>query len=113
MGVKDFDLSDYRSDHNVCGSNSFQTTLDSFDGNGVVAFGRNPFDSLPIETVQHIASQSTYDSDLCNFRLICRSTHDAVDADNCSFWRRRFLDLFESSEKLKEGGESASKRPWR
>ena len=26
---------------------------------------------------------------------MCRSTLDAVDADNCSFWRRRFLDYFE------------------
>jgi hypothetical protein len=46
----------------------------------------NPFDALPIETVQHIGSFLTYDSDLCRFRLICRSTLDAVDADNCSFW---------------------------
>lgn len=46
----------------------------------------NPFDALPIETVQHIGSFLTYDSDLCHFRLICRSTLDAVDADNCSFW---------------------------
>ncbi len=66
----------------------------------------NPFDDLPIETVQHIGSFCTYDSDLCHFRLICRSTLDAVDADNCSFWRRRFLDTFEASAVLKAGGES-------
>ncbi|KAK0966809.1 hypothetical protein LTS01_017602 [Friedmanniomyces endolithicus] len=55
-----------------------------------------PFDSVPIETNQHIASYLTGDSDLCNFRLISQSTHDAVDADNNSFWRRRFLAVFET-----------------
>ena len=61
---------------------------------------KNPFDTIPIEVTQHIASHLDYDSDLCAFRLICRSTLDAVDADNCSFWRRRFLDVFESSAAL-------------
>ncbi|KAK0823355.1 hypothetical protein LTR73_008597 [Friedmanniomyces endolithicus] len=56
----------------------------------------NPFDGMPIETNQHIASYLTGDSDLCSFRLVSRSTHDAVDADNNSFWRRRFLAVFET-----------------
>jgi hypothetical protein len=55
----------------------------------------NPFDSLPIEIAQRIALEIEYDSDLCNFRLICRSTHDAVDGDFDSFWRKRFLSIFE------------------
>jgi len=50
----------------------------------------------PQQTNQHIASYLTGDSDLCNFRLISQSTHDAVDADNNSFWRRRFLAVFET-----------------
>ncbi|TKA76036.1 hypothetical protein B0A55_05109 [Friedmanniomyces simplex] len=56
----------------------------------------NPFDSVPIETNQHIASYLTSDFDLCNFRLVSHATHDAVDADNDSFWRRRFLAVFET-----------------
>ncbi|KAK5675128.1 hypothetical protein LTS10_012202 [Elasticomyces elasticus] len=56
----------------------------------------NPFDGLPIETNQHIATYLTTDSDLCTFRLVSQSTHDAVDADNNSFWRRRFLSVFET-----------------
>ena len=62
-------------------------------------YSSNPFDTLPIETNQHIASFLDYDSDICNFRLICRSAHDAVDADNCSFWRRRFVACFETPTK--------------
>ena len=64
---------------------------------------QNPFNNIPIEVTQHIASYLDYDSDLCSFRLICRSTLDAVDADNCSFWRRRFLDVFETSTTLTTG----------
>lgn len=63
----------------------------------------NPFDNIPIEVTQHIASYLDYDSDLCTFRLVCHSTLDAVDADNCSFWRRRFQDVFESSTVLSMG----------
>ncbi|KAK4543661.1 hypothetical protein LTR36_005306 [Oleoguttula mirabilis] len=56
---------------------------------------QNPFDTLPIETNQHIASYLDNELDLCRYRRICHSTHDAVDADRCSFWRRRFLTTFE------------------
>ncbi|KAK3716377.1 hypothetical protein LTR37_006527 [Vermiconidia calcicola] len=55
----------------------------------------NPFTTLPLETNQHIASLIEYDTDLCSFRLICHATNDAVEADSCSFWRRRFLGHFE------------------
>jgi hypothetical protein len=64
---------------------------------------QNPFNDIPIEVTQHIATYLDYDSDLCAFRLICRSTLDAVVADNCSFWRRRFLDVFETSNALTTG----------
>lgn len=57
--------------------------------------GPNPFDNLAIETRQRIAGFVEYDKDLCSFRGICRSTNDAIDADNCSFWRRRFLAHFD------------------
>ncbi|KAI7279515.1 hypothetical protein KC345_g5323 [Hortaea werneckii] len=54
----------------------------------------NPFDLLPIETCQHIGSYLN-DRDLCIYRLVCQSTHNAIDADGCSFWRRRFMTTFE------------------
>ena len=65
-------------------------------------FSHNYFNSLPIETVQHIASFLDYDSDLCNFKYISSGAKDAVDADNQSFWRRRFLQYFEGSKDLSE-----------
>ena len=46
---------------------------------------------------QNIASNLASDKDLASFRLICKSTHAAVDADACSFWRRRFKQVFEST----------------
>ena len=46
---------------------------------------------------QSIASYLESDKDLASFRLICKSTHDAVDADACSFWRRRYKQVFEST----------------
>jgi hypothetical protein len=65
-------------------------------------FSHNYFNSLPIETVQLIASFLDYDSDLCNFKYISQGARDAVDADNQSFWRRRFLQYFEASKDLSE-----------
>jgi len=47
---------------------------------------------------QNIASYLASDKDLASFRLICKSTHDAVDADACSFWRRRYKQFFESTD---------------
>ena len=35
------------------------------------------------------------DQDICAFREVCKITRDAVDGDNFSFWRRRFLSVFE------------------
>ncbi|KAM0702830.1 hypothetical protein Q7P35_010262 [Cladosporium inversicolor] len=57
----------------------------------------NGFDAIPIELNQSIASYLESDKDLASFRLICKSTHDAVDADACSFWRRRFKEVFETA----------------
>ncbi|RMY55608.1 hypothetical protein D0863_13257 [Hortaea werneckii] len=54
----------------------------------------NPFDLLPIETCQHIGGYLN-DRDLCTYRLVCQSTHNAIDADGFSFWRRRFITTFE------------------
>lgn len=77
----------------------------------MATYSPDPFDTLPIEvgitnayetdaditlqTNQHIASFLEYDTDICNFRRICRPTLDAVDADNYTFWRRRFVSHFE------------------
>lgn len=43
---------------------------------------------------QNIASKLASDKDLASFRLICKFTHDAVDSDACSFWRRRYKQVF-------------------
>lgn len=58
----------------------------------------NPFDSLPIETSQQIASYLDSDTDLCSFRLSCHATDDAVNADSYSFWRMRFISQFEKPD---------------
>ena len=42
-----------------------------------------------------MASHLDSDRDLCNFRLTCHSANEAVDHDNYSFWRRRFMSTFE------------------
>ncbi|KAK3069097.1 hypothetical protein LTR53_012836, partial [Teratosphaeriaceae sp. CCFEE 6253] len=60
-----------------------------------MAISPNPFDTFPIETTQHIASYLASDFDLNHFRLVSPSTLAAVDADNDSFWRRRFHAVFE------------------
>ncbi|KAF1826213.1 uncharacterized protein K489DRAFT_109686 [Dissoconium aciculare CBS 342.82] len=57
--------------------------------------GPNIFDALPIEIRQDIARRLESDDDLKAFRLVCRSLHDAVEADGCSFWRYRFLESFD------------------
>jgi hypothetical protein len=35
------------------------------------------------------------DKDVANFRLICASTSDAIDADNDRFWFYRFRQVFD------------------
>nr|POE47505.1 casein kinase ii subunit beta-2 [Quercus suber] len=47
------------------------------------------------QTNQHIASFLDSDQDLTSYRITCRSAHSAIDADNNSYWRRRFLSRFE------------------
>jgi hypothetical protein len=39
------------------------------------------------------------DKDIATYRLICRVTNDAIDADRGSFWRTKFREKFA----LKEG----------
>lgn len=36
------------------------------------------------------------DTDLGTYRLICISTKNAIDGDNYSFWRKRFLTKFDA-----------------
>lgn len=45
---------------------------------------------------QLIATNLDKDQDVGNYRMICKNTLDSIDADGCSFWRRRFLTIFES-----------------
>ncbi|KAH7095765.1 hypothetical protein FB567DRAFT_566409 [Paraphoma chrysanthemicola] len=52
------------------------------------------FNTLPIELNKIIAHQLDIDKDIASFRLICRGTNDAIDADNFSFWRARFQSKF-------------------
>lgn len=44
---------------------------------------------------QHIASYLEEDRDICNFRLVCQNTRNAIDGDKFSFWRKRFRDAFD------------------
>lgn len=46
----------------------------------------------------HIACFIESDQDLCTFYLLCRSTHDALDGHNMSFWRARFLSRFDKPD---------------
>lgn len=48
------------------------------------------FNSLPIELNKAIAHELESDRDIASYRLICRATNDAIDADNRSFWRAKF-----------------------
>jgi hypothetical protein len=43
---------------------------------------------------QAIARQLETDKDIAIYRSLCRSTWDAVDADNGSFWRARFREKY-------------------
>jgi hypothetical protein len=47
---------------------------------------------------QAIAHELDTDTDLARYRLICRSTNNAVDADKYSFWRARFRERFAFKE---------------
>jgi len=47
------------------------------------------------QTTQHIASYLDSDFDLSSFCSVSHSTNVAVNADNNSFWRRRYLAFFE------------------
>ena len=40
------------------------------------------------------------DEDIISFRLICRGTNDAIDADNGSFWRYKFREKYAFKEGL-------------
>ncbi|KAF2189704.1 hypothetical protein K469DRAFT_561995 [Zopfia rhizophila CBS 207.26] len=57
------------------------------------------FNKLPIELNKEIAQYLDSDRDICNYRLICRRTNDAVDGDNFSFWRIRFRETFAMKER--------------
>ncbi|KAF2654384.1 hypothetical protein K491DRAFT_768939 [Lophiostoma macrostomum CBS 122681] len=52
------------------------------------------FNKLPIELNKEIAHYLESDEDICNFRLICQATHDAIDGDNGSFWRAIYRETY-------------------
>ncbi|KAF2632261.1 hypothetical protein BU25DRAFT_331547 [Macroventuria anomochaeta] len=56
------------------------------------------FNSLPIELNKAIAHHLDTDNDIISFRLVCRGTNDAIDADHGSFWRYRFREKYASKE---------------
>ncbi|GAB7350915.1 hypothetical protein MBLNU459_g1427t1 [Dothideomycetes sp. NU459] len=53
------------------------------------------FRSLSIEINQMIGAELENDTDIAKYRLICVSTKDAIDGDDDSFWRKRFLQHFD------------------
>ncbi|KAF2995871.1 hypothetical protein E8E13_004081 [Curvularia kusanoi] len=52
------------------------------------------FNTLPIELNKAIAHCLDTDKDIISFRLVCRATNDAIDADRGSFWRLRFRERY-------------------
>jgi hypothetical protein len=49
---------------------------------------------------QAIAHELNTDKDIAAYRLICRGTNDAIDADRGSFWRTKFRAKFAFKEGL-------------
>ncbi len=47
-----------------------------------------------------IAHELDEDADIAAFRLICRATKDAIDADGRSFWRAKFREKYDMKEGL-------------
>ncbi|KAF3043202.1 hypothetical protein E8E12_008394 [Didymella heteroderae] len=56
------------------------------------------FNMLPIELNKAIAHHLDTDKDIISFRLICRGTNDAIDADHGSFWRHAFRKKYAFKE---------------
>ncbi|KAI5251286.1 hypothetical protein E4T42_04468 [Aureobasidium subglaciale] len=59
----------------------------------------NAFETLSVEIRQLIASNLD-DKDLATYRLVCQSTKSALDEDEGSFWRTRFLNTFDYPENI-------------
>ncbi|RYN35811.1 hypothetical protein AA0113_g1302 [Alternaria arborescens] len=58
------------------------------------------FDSLPIELNKAIVHELDNDKDIANYRLICHSTNDAIDADRLSFWRAKYREKYDFKDGL-------------
>ncbi|KAJ4338446.1 hypothetical protein N0V87_003989 [Didymella glomerata] len=56
------------------------------------------FNALPIELNKAIAHHLETDKDIISFRLVCRATNDAIDADHGSFWRHVFRKKYAFKE---------------
>ncbi|KAI4722389.1 hypothetical protein E4T48_01339 [Aureobasidium sp. EXF-10727] len=63
------------------------------------------FELLPVEIRQSIASYID-DKSITSYRLICRSTKHALDEDEGSFWRTRYLDSYDPPQNLPIGERS-------
>ncbi|XP_014555418.1 hypothetical protein COCVIDRAFT_38776 [Bipolaris victoriae FI3] len=61
-------------------------------------FSNTAFNSLPIELNKAIVHYLDNDKDIATYRLICRSTNDAIDADRQSFWRAKFREKYDFLE---------------
>lgn len=48
-----------------------------------------------------IASYLESDKDIVTFRLICRQTCWAIEGNNSSFWREKFVEKYDHSDKMK------------
>ncbi|KAF1943214.1 hypothetical protein EJ02DRAFT_343604 [Clathrospora elynae] len=56
------------------------------------------FNSLPIELNKAIVHELDADKDIATYRLICRATNDAIDADKLSFWRAKYREKYAFKE---------------
>ncbi|KAK3081322.1 hypothetical protein LTS18_007965 [Coniosporium uncinatum] len=54
--------------------------------------------TIPTELHHLIAGYLDTDRDVNNYRLICRSTRNAIDEPKCYFWRDRFLRTFDPEQ---------------
>ncbi|KAF2739843.1 hypothetical protein EJ04DRAFT_425903 [Polyplosphaeria fusca] len=52
------------------------------------------FNKLPIELNKMIADYIESNQDIAHFAAACRATHDAIEGDLGSFWRKRFRETY-------------------
>ena len=60
-------------------------------------------DRYTLQLNKAIAHELGTDKEIATYRLVCRATNNAIDADNQSFWRAKFREQYV----LKEGVSNA------